>query len=122
MPKKICNERGCNNLISMKESRCPKCAEKNAHRKRERDKNYQRNIMPEHLRKFYNSAAWKRFRLSILKRDYHLCQRCLKDGHVTPATIVHHIIEIREDFDKRLDKDNCESVCRDCHSKINHKK
>ncbi|MEU3039173.1 HNH endonuclease [Nocardia salmonicida] len=35
--------------------------------------------------------------------------------------IVHHKVELKEDWSKRLDMDNLEVVCIGCHNKI-HKK
>ncbi|WP_172838120.1 HNH endonuclease signature motif containing protein [Terriglobus roseus] len=43
---------------------------------------------------------------------------CLDEQRVTPATEVHHIIPIRTDPTKRLDRSNLMSLCKPCHSRI----
>jgi 5-methylcytosine-specific restriction enzyme A len=65
---------------------------------------------------FYNSAAWKKFRLSKLRND-PLCERCKRAGKVVAASHVHHKIELRDDWSRRLDWDNTESLCPSCHSR-----
>lgn len=79
---------------------------------------------------FYNSHYWNKKRESILKRDHYQCQRCLgnlktdepiKRIRLTKAKYVHHIIELKEDFEKALDDDNLISLCFNCHE-IVHKR
>ena len=69
---------------------------------------------------FYSSGAWKHVRDLAGKRDHYLCQDCLKAGRVTPAEIVHHIVELTPDNindpDVALSLDNLVSVCRECHA------
>ncbi|WP_399533503.1 HNH endonuclease [Gemella sp.] len=38
------------------------------------------------------------------------------------ANLVHHKVEVRTDWSKRLEMSNLESVCRNCHNKIEHYK
>lgn len=37
-------------------------------------------------------AAWDRIRVQALKRDCYLCQECMRQGRVTQARDVDHII------------------------------
>lgn len=71
---------------------------------------------------FYNSGQWKKVRQAALTRDNGLCQHCLKDGDITMADMVHHIIEIRVNWLLRLVLSNLVSLCDSCHSKIDHKR
>ncbi len=48
---------------------------------------------------------------------YHLCQVCYRQGRVTPARTVHHIVHIKDNWGKRLDLDNLETICLECHNK-----
>ncbi|WP_203633743.1 HNH endonuclease [Lacticaseibacillus suibinensis] len=59
---------------------------------------------------FYHSAQWQHTRQSVLLRDSYLCQRCGLE-----ASLVDHIIPSEDDWEDRLDPDNLESLCRDCH-------
>jgi 5-methylcytosine-specific restriction endonuclease McrA len=68
-------------------------------------------------RAFYKSKAWQDCRSFILERDNHLCQECLKHKKITPADMVHHIVELKDDKSKALDEDNLISLCNPCHNK-----
>lgn len=82
-------------------------------------------------KKFYNSKEWKAKRIQILARDKHECQDCIarlkaaKDNNIElkgddrlirRAEEVHHIKELEERFDLRLDDDNLISLCIQCHN------
>lgn len=71
---------------------------------------------------FYHSADWKHSRLEALTRDHGLCQHCLARGEVTPAVMVHHIIELTpENIDDpriALDLRNLVSLCDFCHKVV----
>lgn len=67
---------------------------------------------------FYKSGAWLRIRVLALRRDNGMCQHCLRDGKITFASLVHHIIEIRVNWLLRLTLGNLISLCDSCHNKI----
>lgn len=69
---------------------------------------------------FYHSKEWRNKRKQVLLRDKYLCQSCLRKGYVNPVKkgqrfYVHHIVELKDDWDRRLDLDNLETVCAKCH-------
>ena len=72
--------------------------------------------------RFYHSGEWARARQLALDRDSSLCQHCLKQGIVTPATMVHHIIELKPsnigDPNISTNLDNLISLCDLCHKKV----
>lgn len=72
---------------------------------------------------FYASKDWERARESALIRDNHLCQRCFKQGDITPAVMVHHIEELTpgniNDPEITCGLSNLVSLCDRCH-KITH--
>ena len=72
-------------------------------------------------RTFYSSAEWEHAREAVLTRDAHLCQHCLAQGEITPAVMVHHIIELTpeniSDPSVATDPDNLVSLCDRCHKK-----
>lgn len=82
------------------------------------DRYYDRHKRNPQARAFYRSAAWQRMRRLILERDHGLCQECLRHGRYTPATAVHHKQELLERWDLRLDPDNLESLCDECHNRM----
>lgn len=67
---------------------------------------------------FYNSTAWKKKRKKIMKRDKYLCQICKRYGKNTEADVVHHIIEVNDQYDKRLDDKNLVSLCHKHHNQL----
>lgn len=72
--------------------------------------------------RFYHSKDWERARELALQRDDYLCQHCLKAGIATPATMVHHIIELTpssiSDPNIATDTRNLVSLCDLCHKKV----
>lgn len=67
--------------------------------------------------RFRSSAAWTRKSIQIRERDKYMCVYCMQhDKRITTEDIeVHHIIPVREDYDRRLDDDNLISLCRVHH-------
>lgn len=59
-------------------------------------------------------SKWRRVRALVLRQAGGLCQRCKARGRTRRATQVHHI-----DHDptgpERLNPDNLEPLCDDCH-------
>lgn len=76
---------------------------------------------PTEMSKFRGSSAWRKVSLGVRARDKHMCQVCLTGKYNTSFIYnfknleVHHIVPIVEDWSKRLDMDNCITVCRYHH-------
>lgn len=99
--KRICPVHGIYEKHS-KQDRCPKCAKQS-------QKLYDKSERDKENMKFYQSAAWKKVR-KIQLTQHPLCIVCKK-----PATIVDHIIEIR-DGGSKLSLSNLQSMCVSCHN------
>ena len=65
---------------------------------------------------FYQSKPWRRLRALKFAQACGLCERCKKKGLVRVGKEVHHIVPIEKDWEKRLDIDNLELLCPDCHN------
>jgi 5-methylcytosine-specific restriction protein A len=66
---------------------------------------------------FYNSGAWRQLRDSFMSRKENLlCQRCLAIGITQPAEIADHVIEINDNWERRLDLTNLQALCWCCHN------
>jgi 5-methylcytosine-specific restriction protein A len=72
---------------------------------------------------FYSSAAWRRFRLSVIMQS-PICVHCEKQGIHTQATDADHIKPINPDepyntehgkYGEPLDENNVQTLCRRCH-------
>ena len=70
-------------------------------------------------RAFYHSSDWEHARDAALERDAHLCQHCLARGEITPAVMVHHIVELTpetvSDPSIATNPSNLVSLCDRCH-------
>ncbi|WP_090951771.1 HNH endonuclease [Parageobacillus thermantarcticus] len=121
-PLRPCNKIGCTNLTRDRYCEQHKHLAKQRQRSRQNDKDYDKYKRNQQARAFYHSKEWERIRLAALARDNFLCQHCLRNNRITPADMVHHIIEIKRDWSRRLDLDNLISLCNSCHNKIPHYK
>jgi len=66
---------------------------------------------------FYHSKDWRNCR-RIKMANNPLCEECLKKGKLVEAEEVHHIIPIdtKQGWELRLNLDNLESLCTECHN------
>lgn len=71
----------------------------------------------------YNNTSWKKLRDTYIKQN-PLCELCLIDGKVTPATSVHHTKSPFKNgsvnWNLLLDYSNLKSVCHKCHADIHN--
>jgi 5-methylcytosine-specific restriction enzyme A len=116
--KKICR---CGNTIDIVDGMCVECKVKQEEAKKQRHKDYKLNRKDIREQQFYNTKAWHKVRNLRLIRDNGLCQVCLKDDKIVLANTVHHKIELKQDWNKRLDIDNLMTVCESCHNRIHGK-
>lgn len=61
-------------------------------------------------------SEWTKFRTWFLSNN-PLCAMCMKEGRITQANEIHHIVPLAEGG-ARLDEKNCMALCHSCHSKI----
>ena len=104
-PKRPCSYQGCPELTDGRF--CQK------HQKAY-DGDYNRRLRDMSAQEFYSSRAWRMKRHRHLT-DEPLCRECRKAGRITRATLVDHIIPIRQGGEP-LDDDNLQSLCASCHS------
>ena len=105
-PKKSCAKQGCPELT---EGRfCEK------HQKEEWQA-YNRFYRDEFTKRFYNSRAWRKARERKLRIN-PLCELCLKEGKLVAASIVDHVVPIKEGGEV-WDLDNLQSLCKTCHER-----
>lgn len=106
---------GCSNVT--RELYCDKHVHKVAEEESNRQKRYDQVSRDSTSNSFYQSKEWKKLRAFVRHRDKGLCQHCKRDNRIKKADVVHHIVEIKEDWSKRLDPSNLECVCHTCHNK-----
>jgi 5-methylcytosine-specific restriction protein A len=104
-PLKPCKYPGCPNLTDG-----TYCEKHKAEAAKEYN-TYER--APNHNKKY--GREWKRIRDKYVKK-HPLCERCLKEGRITPVEEVHHILPVNRGGTNA--ESNLMSVCRSCHNKI----
>lgn len=114
--KKTCP--GCGKVISYNSSRCEECSKKYEEHTKQRYKQYKSNRTDLKEQRFYVTKSWSITRDTIKVRDKGLCKLCLSKGDITYMNTVHHIEELKDCWDKRLDADNLISLCEGCHQLV----
>ncbi|WOC31870.1 MULTISPECIES: HNH endonuclease [Caproicibacterium] len=104
-PKRPCSYPGCPNLTDGQY-----CEE---HRRLAAQQYNKYTRSPDSNRKY--GRAWKRIR-DRYAAAHPLCERCLKEGRLTPVEEVHHIVPVSQGGDHR--ESNLMSLCQSCHTKI----
>lgn len=111
---KLC--RRCKKAIEHPNVYCDECQviadEKKEQLQKDRDSKYNKTRDPKY-KAFYNSTDWKLLKDKKMQNEEYRCELCKK-----LATEVHHIkpIQIEEWWQFRLDYDNLEALCVDCHN------
>lgn len=110
----------CGNLIPYGSVYCSSCLpivlaereERLRELKKEGNRRYNKKRDPKYIR-FYRSSEWKILSRKRLQDDGYKCVKCCK-----MASEVDHIkpIQTDEGWEHRLDYDNTQSLCLDCHN------
>ena len=88
-------------------------------RKAESDKHYDKYQRDQKSTEFYKSGVWQLTRQRVLNMDQHLdVYEYMMHGRVVIADTVHHIVPLKEDWNRRLDLSNLMSLNHDTHSTI----
>ena len=116
----------CGKLIEYATGKCPACKaiaeEKRKAWNKERKRRYRENKEPDKEMKFYNTASWQKLRNYIVANYMNMSvYSYCKEGKIVPSEVVHHLVEVRDSWDNRLNKDNLIPVTRKEHIEI-HKR
>ena len=111
---KLCSK--CGAVVPLGETYCDNCKpqKKVTREELEIDDSEEADARAE---AFYCSKQWKLFRKGILARDHYLCVNCAAHGRLSVASDVHHIVRVKQDWNKRFDSSNCISLCKACHNR-----
>ena len=112
MIQKRCEKPGCVEYIPRSQTP-PYCT----NHLRERNRRYDQRRDPKTVQ-FYRSKQWKHLRLSVLADNHYLCEPCKAKGKLTAADTVHHIVELKENWELRLTRSNLQAICRSCHEEV----
>lgn len=82
--------------------------------------------MKEYAEGFYKSKQWQNTRNAYMRYIGGLCEECYKEGKVTPAEEIHHIIPITplniSDPNITLNWKNLIGLCREHHRQAHSKR
>ena len=104
-PKRPCSYPGCPELTDGRF--CKQHA-------KEESKRYEQYDRDPAIHKRYG-RAWKRIRDRYIS-IHPLCEQCKKEGRITPAEEVHHILPLSHGGTHS--EDNLMALCKSCHSRI----
>jgi 5-methylcytosine-specific restriction protein A len=83
--------------------------------KHRRGWNRQDGPRPSAHKRGYNKA-WQRYRIGYLI-EHPLCVLCEREGRVTAATVVDHVLPHQGDEERFWDEANHMALCARCHSR-----
>lgn len=92
---------------------------KNKQKKQKKEQDIAYNRRRGSVSKLGYDRIWEKVRGAKLL-DSPLCEVCKKEGRLTPAEEVHHIVPIRDGGDV-YSSDNLMSICHSCHMKEHSK-
>ena len=108
MLTKLCR---CGSKVKVGE-KCPACGY-------DRHKAYDNNSRDEKTKEFYKSAQWTALSKQTRKRYHNIdLYQLYKYRRLVPSDMVHHIIPVKEDWDKRLDPDYLIPLSHKSHAEI----
>ena len=64
------------------------------------------------IKRFYNSSIWKRTSKQVLLESDYVCAMCGDE-----ATMTDHIVSVKKDWSRRLDRSNLQASCKKCNDK-----
>lgn len=114
--KKICT---CGKVIDYNKQCCNECEIKRQQFRSQRNKHYDKNIRDKESAAFYNSTEWEKTRAEVLRKykgldlyEYYVNKK------IVYADTTHHIIELKENWNKRLEISNLFPLSSGNHSMI----
>ncbi|HCT91087.1 MAG TPA: HNH endonuclease [Lachnospiraceae bacterium] len=104
--------------------RCPRCHKRIPSGStcpciKQRYHDYDRMSRDPKSNSFYHSSEWEKVRERAMELDGGLdVYQYMESGKIVAADTVHHIIPLRDDWDKRCEVSNLISLHHDTHSMI----
>ncbi|MEG6613754.1 hypothetical protein V6C42_12940 [Pseudoclostridium thermosuccinogenes] len=114
--KKLCR---CGTLIDAGRKYCSSCERKYQQEKAEANRYYDKNIRDKKAAAFYNSPEWETTRKYVLAKYKGLdLYAFFIEKKIAFADTVHHIEELRDNWDRRLDITNLIPLSSSNHNRI----
>lgn len=114
--KKLCR---CGKIIDYNQKYCKQCGIKYQEERKEYHKYYDKYIRDQESADFYNSPGWEKTREYILNKYKGLdLYAFFIEKKIVYADTVHHIEELRENWNRRLDITNLIPLSSGNHTRI----
>ena len=112
----------CGLKIEYTQGKCDGCKSKAEESKKSRYKKYRDSKTKDKESQFYNTTAWTRLRNYIVNSYLNMSvYSYYKEGKIVTSEVVHHLVEVREDWSKRLDKFNLIPLTRKEHQIVHRR-
>ena len=117
--KKLCGRSGCNQIIDIGVIYCDKHQKEYEQREKQRNNEYKQRREDKKEQAFYSTDAWIRTRDYVKAKYKGLClfsYFILKK--IVYCDVVHHIEELKDHWELRLDANNCIPLSESVHQEI----
>lgn len=112
----------CGQKIEYSKYKCDSCKAKAEEYSKERKKRYRDRQIKDKEMMFYNTKEWTKLRNYIVNAYMNMSvYSYYKEGKIVESEVVHHLVEVREDWGKRLDKFNLIPLTRKEHQLIHNR-
>ena len=123
---KLCSHRGCTRVLDMDSKFCEYHQEKYMKLQKERYKDYQRRRLEDYnevrSQAFYQSLDWDRLKEAVKASFFHIdIFELYLTGRIVEGETVHHIIEVKEEWNSRFDINNLIYLTQKNHLMIHSK-
>lgn len=123
---KLCSYTSCSKVIDKDSKYCEYHRAKHMKKERVRYKEYQKRRLYDERKamaqSFYSSTDWRRIKEAIKPSYYHIdIMEYYLTGKVVEGQVVHHVIEVEEEWDSRLDISNLIYLTYKNHQRIHMK-
>lgn len=118
---KQCSWNGCTKIVNSDIQYCDKHRVLYEKQNKIRFKEYRLKREDSRENSFYNTKLWKIVREEAIRRYFNIdVLEYYATGKIVPGTTVHHIVEVKEDWNMRIKMDNLICVTEANHRRIHH--
>lgn len=115
--KKICPK--CHKIIDAGQTYCPECTLKREQERASNNRHYDKYIRNQQSKEFYHSKEWEALRDGVMRHFKGLdIYAYYVLNEIVYAEMVHHIVEVTEDWSRRLDISNLLPLSNRNHNTI----
>lgn len=116
---KQCSHRGCSKIIDSNLKHCDYHSKKYEEHNKKRYKEYKLRREDKAEQKFYNTDEWKRIRAACISLQNGIdIVEYYRTGKVVQAEAYHHIEELKDNWERRLDVDNIIGLTERNHRRV----